>query len=55
MVYVINKKTSRKELEKLFSGGAKKKGGFNAKKFCGALLFKKSPLLIQKQLRNEWA
>jgi len=55
MVFVINKKTSKKALEKLFSGKKRKKGGFDAKIFCGTVQFKKSPLLIQKQLRNEWA
>ncbi len=54
MVFVINKKTTKKELEKLFSNKGKRKGGFNAKKFCGTIFFKKSGLLIQKQLRNEW-
>ncbi|HWY37963.1 MAG TPA: hypothetical protein VNY73_05355 [Bacteroidia bacterium] len=55
MVFVINKKTSKKDLDRLFAGSRKKKGGFNAKKFCGSILYKKSPLLIQEQLRNEWA
>ncbi len=55
MVYIIDKKTTKKELELLFpKKRGKKTKGFDAKKFCGILKLKMSPLAIQKKLRNEW-
>jgi hypothetical protein len=53
MVLVINKKTSKRSLEKFLKKGSKKKL-FNARKHFGAINFGEDGLIIQKRLRNEW-
>jgi len=53
MVLVINKKTSKRSLEKFLKAGTNKKV-FNAKKYCGAIRFTEDALTIQKRMRDEW-
>ena len=53
MTVEINKKTSKKDKEKLLQSAAKKQKLFNAKKFLGKLEWKGNPLTIQQQWRNE--
>ena len=53
MVLIIDKKTSKKELEKFLKSGSRKKI-FDAKKYFGAIRFEEDALIIQKRLRNEW-
>jgi hypothetical protein len=53
MVMIINKKTSRKALEKFLRTRGKNKA-FNAKKHYGAIRFKEDAVLLQRRLRNEW-
>jgi hypothetical protein len=53
MVMIINKKTSRKALEKFLRARGKNKT-FNAKKHYGAIRFEEDAVTIQKRLRNEW-
>ncbi len=53
MTVEINKKTSKKEKEKLFKNAAKKQKLFNAKRFSGKLEWKGDPLTLQQEWRNE--
>ena len=53
MVMIINKKTSRKTLEKFLKTRGKNKT-FNAKKHYGAIRFEEHAVVIQKRLRSEW-
>ncbi len=53
MVLVINKKTSKRILEKFLKSGNNKRV-FNAKKYSGAIHFSEDALSIQKQMRDEW-
>jgi hypothetical protein len=53
MVLIIDKSTTKKELQKFLSSGSRKKT-FNAKKYFGAIRFEEDGLTIQKRLRNEW-
>ncbi len=53
MVLIINKKTSKRSLEKFLKTGSRKKL-FNAKKHFGAITFGVDGLTMQKRLRNEW-
>ncbi len=53
MVMVINKKTSKRSLEKFLKARSKSKT-FDAKKHFGAIRFSEDALTIQKRLRNEW-
>lgn len=54
MVLIIKRGASSKEInaveKKLLLG----KHGFNPDKYNGKIKFRKSALLIQKELRNEW-
>jgi len=54
MVIVIQQGTSKEKLELLLKKFKTKKGE-NTKKYCGVIKLKESPLLIQKQLRDDWA
>lgn len=56
MVYILNKKTSLKDFNKILSSLSKKRKrkGVNTLKYCGFLTLKKDPLAIQKELRDEW-
>lgn len=53
MTVEINKKTSKKDKEKLLQNAAKKQKLFNAKKFLGKLEWKGNPLTLQQEWRNE--
>ena len=53
MVMIINKKTSKRSLEKFLKSKSRTKI-FNAKKHFGAVRFSEDALTIQKRLRNEW-
>jgi hypothetical protein len=56
MTYIINRKTTRGELEKSFLKIKRKKTkqSVNLDKYCGILKLKETPLEIQKKLRDEW-
>ncbi len=54
MVTVIKKGSSKSVIIHLLQK-LKIKQGFNAKKYCGVIKLKSSPLIIQKRLRNEWS
>lgn len=53
MVTIIKKGTTKKNLTRLLQK-IKSKKGFDAYKFCGAIKLGKDPLVIQKEMRNEW-
>ena len=56
MVVVLKRGATIKQIEKLNkrlrSIALKKR--MDAKKFCGTIILKESPLAIQQKLRNEW-
>jgi hypothetical protein len=56
MVAILKSGESKKNMQKLMEQLSKKKSSksFDAKKFCGVLKLKKDPLVLQKELRNEW-
>lgn len=49
---IINKKDKRQSYRKKLNSIRSK--GLNAKKYCGSVELSKDPLIIQKELRNEW-
>lgn len=53
MTVEINKKTSKKEKDKLLKNAVKKQKLFNPKKFSGKLEWDGDPLTLQQQWRNE--
>ena len=53
MTVVIKKSSDLKSIEKILAK-LPPPGNFNAIKFCGILKLSKSPLDIQKMLRDEW-
>jgi hypothetical protein len=55
MVFVIDKKTKKEDFEKFLLDRQKThKKGFDAKKYCGVIKLKESPMTIQNRLRDEW-
>jgi len=50
--YCADKKNIRLLLERLKN--QKSSSGIDAYKYCGAITLVEEPLLIQKELRNEW-
>ena len=56
MVLVLKKGSGKKEIaaieKKLYGGNSH--SGFSAKKYNGILKLKLTPLMIQKEMRNEW-
>jgi hypothetical protein len=56
MVLILKKGASKKEIAAIEKKLYKEKvsTGFNAKKYNGVLKLKEDPLVIQKQLRDEW-
>ncbi|MDB5088920.1 MAG: hypothetical protein JWR09_2914 [Mucilaginibacter sp.] len=56
MVLVLKKGATKKDIEAIEKILYKEKpiGGFNAKKYNGIMNLKEDPLIIQKDLRNEW-
>ena len=53
MTVVIRKSMDRVTIQKILSSFTKSKG-FDAKRHCGVIQLKASPLDIQKQMRDEW-
>ncbi len=53
MATIIKKKSKRKEISKLFNKVVSSKG-VDTKKYCGVIKLTKDPLIIQKELRDEW-
>jgi hypothetical protein len=53
MATVIKRKSSRKSISKIFNKAVASKG-VDTKKYCGVIKLDRDPLVIQKQLRNEW-
>lgn len=53
MTVVIKPSAKKNQIEKLIAA-LKKEGKFDAFKHCGILKLKKTPLNIQKQMRDEW-
>ena len=53
MVTVLKKGTSKKSIQKILQR-IRIKNGLDAFKYCGIIKLKEDPLLIQKQMRNEW-
>lgn len=56
MTVVLDKKTKKKEFQKILASMASEK---NAKevdtlKYCGIIKLDKDPLAIQKEMRDEW-
>ena len=54
MVYIIEKKTPKKQFDKLINDSNKKNQKKSLKEFSGLIKFEKDPLEIQKEFRNEW-
>lgn len=56
MVVILKSGESKKNMQKLMEQLSKMKSSknFDAKKFCGVLKLKEDPLVLQKELRNEW-
>lgn len=54
MTIIIKPSTEADKIEKSIAT-LKRKGKFDAHKYCGTIKLKKSPIDIQKQMRNEWA
>ena len=53
MTVVIKRYADKASIRKLL-GTLPKVSKFDPKKFCGALKLRRSPLDIQKEMRNEW-
>jgi hypothetical protein len=54
MVTVINRKTRKEKIKELLTAINEKEKLLLTSKYSGKLKLKKSPLAIQKKLRNEW-
>jgi hypothetical protein len=56
MVVVLKRGATSKEISKVSSRLKKRplRKTINAKKYCGTIKLKESPLDIQKKMRNEW-
>lgn len=58
MTVILKKSDSKEKMEKIFESVSKSTQKnlktFDAHKYCGILKLKKSPLEIQKQMRDEW-
>jgi hypothetical protein len=53
MALIVIRRKDRKELYKKKLKSIKP-NGINAKKYCGKIELKKDPLIIQKEIRDEW-
>lgn len=53
MATVIKKKSGRKNISRIFNK-AILTSGVDTRKYCGVIKLSKDPLIIQKELRNEW-
>jgi hypothetical protein len=56
MVTVLKYGADKKRIKSLIEQlkNHKSKAGIDAYKFCGVITLAEEPLLIQKELRNEW-
>mgnify|MGYP003580347161 CR=1 FL=1 len=55
MVFVLKRNAGKKEVEARKKQIEKiKPSGVNTKKYCGVIKLKKDPLIIQKEMRDEW-
>jgi len=55
MVMTIKYGASKKNLLSILKEvSEKKRKGIDTSKFCGKIKLKKNPLLVQKELRDEW-
>ncbi|MDD5150805.1 MAG: hypothetical protein PHC28_10080 [Flavobacterium sp.] len=56
MTVVIKKGLDKKEFEKILDSFRKNKKsqGVNTSKHCGTIKLSKDPLIIQKEMRDEW-
>jgi|APGre2960657404_1045060.scaffolds.fasta_scaffold260425_1 hypothetical protein len=56
MTVVIKKGVDKKEFEKILDSFRKNKKskGVDTTKYCGTIKLSKNPLVIQKELRDEW-
>ncbi len=53
MATVIQKKSGKKNIVKKFNKAVASKG-VDTRKYCGIIKLTQDPLIIQKQLRDEW-
>ncbi len=53
MVLVLKKGATKKDMQNI-ENKLQKTSGVNTKKYCGVIKLKEDPLVIQKQMRNEW-
>lgn len=53
MATIIKKKSNRKNISKIFNKAVASKG-VDTKKYCGVIKLTENPLVIQKELRDEW-
>jgi hypothetical protein len=54
LVTILNKKTKKEDIRDILSSLNSKGKHLRVSKYSGRLKLKKSPLTIQKKLRNEW-
>jgi hypothetical protein len=56
MVTIVKYGTDKKKIKSLLERLKNKKGriGIDAYKYCGVITLAEEPLLIQKELRDEW-
>lgn len=56
MTVIIKKGVDKKEFEKILNSFRqnKKAKGVNTLKYCGIIKLSKDPLIIQKEMRDEW-
>ncbi|MCS6973511.1 MAG: hypothetical protein NZM13_03415 [Cyclobacteriaceae bacterium] len=54
MATVVKKKSGKRKIQKVLNKALTEKGGVDTFKYCGSVKLKKDPLIIQKELRNEW-
>jgi hypothetical protein len=53
MATIIKKKSGKRNISKIFNRAVASKG-VDTRKYCGVIKLKKDPLVIQKELRDEW-
>jgi len=53
MVLVLKKGANKKEMDNI-SAKIQISKGVDTKKYCGSIKLKEDPLVIQKQMRDEW-
>ena len=53
MATIIKKKSLKRDISKKFNKAISSKG-VDTRKYCGVIKLSKDPLIIQKELRDEW-